>query len=49
MAREGVLSPEAWGDEETQVRWMMQQSGFLEWWSQWRHMYCDDFAVIWTA
>ncbi len=44
MAREGVLSPEAWGDEVQQMRFMAQQSGFQEWWPQWRHMYSDDFG-----
>jgi hypothetical protein len=44
MAREGVLSRESWGDEEQQMRFMTRQSGFQEWWPEWRHLYSDDFC-----
>jgi hypothetical protein len=35
FARDGLVSPEVWEEQEKGMRWFAQQPGFQQWWARW--------------
>ncbi len=43
LARDGIISPEAWADIEHTMRWGAQRRGIRQWWILWQSTLGGDF------
>ena len=44
FARDGLVSPEVWEEQEKGMRWFAQQPGFQQWWARWRGNFGGDYV-----